>query len=145
MIQDSIFVSSTHRAPYEINILLTVGLFCFITDDIWFSIIHKSLQLNSIAFRGSHSHFNSATGPTPGQTLPSVTTRMHVMMSRGGDWMSGTLGNNKALYNNNVVIKPFSTFIGTGLVQVYLFIYLFICLECDLFIQVKTFSTEIHF
>ena len=38
--------------------------------------------------------------------------------------MSGTLGNNKALYNNNVVIKPFSTFIGTGLVQVYLFIYL---------------------
>lgn len=40
--------------------------------------------------------------------------------------MSGTLGNNKALYNNNVVIKPFSTFIGTGLVQVYLFIYLFV-------------------
>ena len=79
MIQDSIFVLSTHRAPYEINILFTVGLFCFITDDIWFSLIHKRLQLNSIAFRGNIHIL----------ILPLYRLgRMHVIMSRGGNCMS---------------------------------------------------------
>ena len=55
--------------------------------------------------------------------------------------MSGTLRNNKALYNNSVVIKPFSTFIGTGLVQVYLFVCcLFVCLFVYLFVLNATSS-----